>query len=117
MSGKSCPAGNKGFVNEYTLPAQTLFQVRKFLSREQEPYAARLVWLLRNETFFFELHDHAVDGWRRDSEIPLHIRFRRRTAIEFRVVVYESEILSLLGRILFPWARGFWGWDFREIYA
>ena len=38
--------------------------------------------------------------WRRHPEIALHVSFRRREAVDLRVVVDEGEVLALLRRVL-----------------
>ena len=40
-----------------------------------------------------------MDRWRRHAEIPLHVCFRRRTQVDFRVIVDEGEVLPLPGGI------------------
>jgi hypothetical protein len=37
--------------------------------------------------------------WRRHPEIALHVSFRRREAVDLRVVVDEGEVLALLRRV------------------
>jgi hypothetical protein len=39
-----------------------------------------------------------VNGRRRDSEVPLHVRFRRRAAMDFEIVMNKRQVLALLLR-------------------
>ena len=86
---------------QFALPALStiqLLQVRKFLSREQEPDGSSLPGSSLNEAVRFQGKDHLVNGWWADTKVSLHVGLGRRTAVDLAVVMNEREILSLFLR-------------------
>ena len=62
----------------------------------EEDDAARLARGSPNEAEFLEFEHHLMDGWRRDTEVALHVGFGRRLTVQALVGVDEGQILALL---------------------
>ena len=54
-----------------------------------------------DEAACFERQNHLMHGGRRDSEVLLHVSLRRRTPVDFAVVINESQKLTLFFRVSF----------------
>lgn len=52
----------------------------------------------RDELASLQLQDHSVDGRWCHLEVPLHVSFRRWTAVELGVGVDKRQVLALLVR-------------------
>ena len=54
----------------------------------------------------FQRKHHLMHGRRRHAEIPFHVGLRRRSAVDFCVVIDEREVLALFFRVgLRRWHR------------
>lgn len=68
---------------------------RDFFVGYEQLNASRLAWSATNQSEALELDDHAMNGWRRDTEEGLHVGFGWRPTIEQGVGVDEGEVLPL----------------------
>jgi hypothetical protein len=55
---------------------------RDFLGGDADLDASRLARNATNESELLEDHDHAMDRWRRDSEVRLHVGLGWRPAVD-----------------------------------
>src|SRR5882757_7483517 len=80
------------------LRAPPLLKVGEVLPCEQQPEGSSLPRSPLNEAVGFECEDHLMHGRRAHAKISLHVGLRRRSAVDFGVVVNEREILALFVR-------------------
>jgi hypothetical protein len=68
---------------------------RDLARRHQDLDRSRLAGCPPDQAPSFERKDHVVDGRRGDVEVPLTVRLRRRTSVQFRVGHDERQVLTL----------------------
>jgi hypothetical protein len=81
-------------------------QDREQFRRNDDFDAARDPRLPSDQAGSFEREHHLVDGWRTDPEVPLQVRFGRRSAEDARIGIDEGQILTLLWREAWYSGRG-----------
>ena len=57
---------------------------------DEKADGSRLAGGSRDESTPLQGQDHLVDGRGRDSEVLLHVRFRRRATMDLEIVVNKS---------------------------
>ena len=76
------------------------------LRLDEQPYGSSLPRCALDQAIAFEGLDHLVDRGRGYLEVALEIRFRRRHAMDLRVLIYEGNAAPV---------EGAGGWEARVI--
>ena len=70
-------------------------KIRKLITFQQELDRPARAGSALNEPALLKRDDHVVDGRGRHPEVALHVGFSGRDAVDFSVVVDESQVLTL----------------------
>jgi hypothetical protein len=95
-------AGFREACRRHAVPTQDREQFR----RNDDFDASRDPRLPSDQAGSFEREHHLVDGWRTNPEVPLQVRFGRRSADDARIGIDEGQILTLLWREAWYSGRG-----------
>ena len=66
----------------------------------QQAHRAGLAGRFLNQTVALKRLNHLVNRWCRNAEVALKIGFRRGLVVDLRIVINESQVLTLFGREL-----------------